>query len=435
MSDFTFNTVGVEREIANLKQQNIQIFMDKALLSMKIMELRMVNNSPTTEKLSNSLARQSALLSRQLHNSYLLINTGKNICSKVKKADRSAAVMLNGQHAEARVEKNGLTHINLPLHIWGNTFPRHMILLPSPMIIKEINILEILSDDNILRKYSKKINNNGSSIIKELTVDAKVERDIIDVNEEFKNLGLRKEVKKEGTLLGKDNKVSKLYEDKATILETEVNKSAEVNWKDKTYKSKFGTIGVKVGNAEVHGGASAGFYVMGKDGKKVFAPGVNAKVGVSATALRVDYNKTLVKGKYASLDTKADVKVLTAGVDGEANIRFNGANTQVQVGGEAEALLAEAEGETSLNVLGVEGKVTGSINFGVGAHANLGYKNGVLKYDLGASLGVGGSLGGELNVSKLTNIVIKKSSSAIMDSSKELAKGFKNIGKSFGIKI
>ncbi len=42
------------------------------------------------------------------------------------------------------------------------------------------------------------------------------------------------------------------------------------------------------------------------------------------------------------------------------------------------------------NVLGGEVGVSGSVSVGVGAHADVGYKDGVFKFDIGASIGLGG---------------------------------------------
>lgn len=50
----------------------------------------------------------------------------------------------------------------------------------------------------------------------------------------------------------------------------------------------------------------------------------------------------------------------------------------------AEAVLAEANGSVGAKVLGVEGKVTGGVKVGVGAHADVGYTDGVIKCDVGA---------------------------------------------------
>lgn len=49
--------------------------------------------------------------------------------------------------------------------------------------------------------------------------------------------------------------------------------------------------------------------------------------------------------------------------------------------------------------------VFGGVNFGIGAHADVGYKDGVLKCDIGASLGVGVSLDVEIDISGMVETV------------------------------
>ena len=64
----------------------------------------------------------------------------------------------------------------------------------------------------------------------------------------------------------------------------------------------------------------------------------------------------------------------------------------------AEATAAELEGSLGVNVLGGEVGVSGSVSVGVGAHADVGYKDGVFKFDIGASIGLGVSVGSEVDI-------------------------------------
>jgi len=79
----------------------------------------------------------------------------------------------------------------------------------------------------------------------------------------------------------------------------------------------------------------------------------------------------------------------------------------------AEAIAAEASGSLDLNVLGGEVGVKGSINFGVGAHAEIGYRDGVFKFDVGASLGLGVSIGFEADIGGAVNTVVDAAESAL----------------------
>jgi hypothetical protein len=49
-------------------------------------------------------------------------------------------------------------------------------------------------------------------------------------------------------------------------------------------------------------------------------------------------------------------------------------------------------------VAGVEANVTGKVGVGVGAHADVGLTDGKFKVEVGAYLGVGGSVGFEVDI-------------------------------------
>lgn len=58
-----------------------------------------------------------------------------------------------------------------------------------------------------------------------------------------------------------------------------------------------------------------------------------------------------------------------------------------------------------LNVLGGEVGVSGSGSVGIGAHADVGYKDGVLKFDIGASVGLGVSVGAEIDIGGMVDTI------------------------------
>ena len=87
--------------------------------------------------------------------------------------------------------------------------------------------------------------------------------------------------------------------------------------------------------------------------------------------------------KAGDAGAKADIGVQLYGEDGKLKPQF-GASAK------AEATAAELEGSLGVNVLGGEVGVSGSGSVGVGAHADVGYKDGVFKFDIGASVGLGG---------------------------------------------
>ena len=120
------------------------------------------------------------------------------------------------------------------------------------------------------------------------------------------------------------------------------------------------------------------------------------------------------------VNVDGSVTALSASAEAEMNVNFMGKDEkgnvvfdqQVNVGVNAEAVLVEAEGSVGVNVLGGEVGVSGSVKVGVGAHADVGYKDGVFKCDIGASLGVGFDVGFEVDVGGMVNTVADKASSA-----------------------
>lgn len=66
----------------------------------------------------------------------------------------------------------------------------------------------------------------------------------------------------------------------------------------------------------------------------------------------------------------------------------------------------------SPNVLGGEVGVKGSVNVGIGAHADVGYRGGVVKVDIGASLGVGASVALEVDVGGMVDTITDTATAA-----------------------
>lgn len=193
----------------------------------------------------------------------------------------------------------------------------------------------------------------------------------------------------------------------------------------------FGNLDVVVGNAEAHAGVSAGLYVSktDADGKidRVFSPGVDAEIGASVTALSVGWENQLLGDENFGMNADASISAgkVSAKADIGAQLYNEDGNLDVQLeaSASAEAIAAEAEGSIGINVLGGEVGVSGSVNVGVGAHADVGYKDGVFKFDVGASLGVGVSFGVEIDVGGMVDTVCDKAETA-WDNLKE---GWNNI--------
>lgn len=78
---------------------------------------------------------------------------------------------------------------------------------------------------------------------------------------------------------------------------------------------------------------------------------------------------------------------------------------QLGVSVKAEAIAAVTEASAGVNVLGGEVGVKGSVNVGIGAHADVGYRDGIFKVAIGASLGVGASLSVDVDIDGMINTV------------------------------
>lgn len=120
------------------------------------------------------------------------------------------------------------------------------------------------------------------------------------------------------------------------------------------------------------------------------------------------------------------------GTDGRASAMGN-AGVQIydedgdlnfQLGASAKS---EAKGKVGINVLGGEVGASGSVNFGIGAHADVGYKDGVFKFDIGASVGVGVQLGAEIDIGGMVATICDVPESAwdeIKDGWNEITSGY-----------
>lgn len=215
-----------------------------------------------------------------------------------------------------------------------------------------------------------------------------------------------------------DKEAPDFYNQELTIGELKGNKSVGASIYDGTFDTfGDGNVNVVVGKAEAHASMAAGLYVMGKDGKKKFSPGVNAEIGTSVTALDVEWEQQWLGDEMFGLNS--DVELTVGKAEAKANVGVqvydeNGKlDFQVAASAKAEAIAAELEGSAGVNVLGGEVGVSGSVNFGIGAHADVGYKDGVFKFDVGASFGLGASFGAEIDVGGMVDTVCDAASSAL----------------------
>lgn len=193
------------------------------------------------------------------------------------------------------------------------------------------------------------------------------------------------------------------YDKEFTIGEVKEAVSVSASIYDASFNvGENGKIDVTVGEAEADASVSAGFYVIGADGEKKFSPGVNAEVGASVTAFEAGWEQQWLGDENLGLNTDVGVTAGKAEAKAEVGAQIFGddGKLDVQLGASAsaEAIAGEAEASVGVNVLGGEVGVTGGVNFGIGAHADVGYRDGVFKCDIGASLGVGVSLDVEVDI-------------------------------------
>ena len=144
---------------------------------------------------------------------------------------------------------------------------------------------------------------------------------------------------------------------------------------------------------------------------------IQGSIGASATAFTATEQAELgsdMLGVYAK--STQTIGRVSAKAEGSAGIIDKDGNfdPSLYVGASAEAIAGEITGEVGVKLAGADVGVKGSLNYGVGAHANIGYKDGKFSVDVGATLGVGGSVSLEIDVSGTVNAV-KDHATAIWD--------------------
>lgn len=209
------------------------------------------------------------------------------------------------------------------------------------------------------------------------------------------------------------------YDKKGTILEAE----AEAKVEGSVLEGRIGASG-EYGNGsiegkfltgEAHAKISGGLYVYDrdKDGNvtRIFSPGVDAEIGASIAAITLAADGRFGLGannNMLGVYGNAEGSALSA----EAKAQFTASSGQIYGKASAEANLVEAKGSAGVSVLGTDIGVSGSVKVGIGAHAEAGFVDGKLKVDVGAAIGVGFSVGFEVDVSGTVDAVCSAAKSA-----------------------
>ncbi len=193
-----------------------------------------------------------------------------------------------------------------------------------------------------------------------------------------------------------------------------------------------GAAEYKALNAEAHASVEAGLYSeeVDENGKvrKVFSPQVKAEVGVSVSVFEASAEGK-IGNKYIGANGEVEFKPLSA----EAKAKLKLSPKEVSLKASAEADLVKVGGTAGLSVFGSDVATVGAnFKIGAGAHADVKYKDGKIKCDVGAALGFGFDISFEVDVKGTVKAVSKAASSAwggIKSGYKSAKKAFKGVVK------
>lgn len=146
------------------------------------------------------------------------------------------------------------------------------------------------------------------------------------------------------------------------------------------------------------------FSYKDKDGKDVNAYGVFGEASVNAEAAKTEGEVrygTDAFGVYA----KGDAKVLSAAANAECAVGWSSKGPQAKVSVGAEANLAEVSASTGIRVAGTDVGVKASAKVGIGAKADVGFKDGKFTCDASAALGLGVGVSFDVDMSGTIDFV------------------------------
>ena len=187
-----------------------------------------------------------------------------------------------------------------------------------------------------------------------------------------------------------------------SIKDTVIDKTSfatEAKTKGALYQNQIncenGSLGVSALAYEAYASAEGGLMSKDEDGNLIINPHIDAKLGASFTALEAA-GAYAVGNEWMGADASGNVTVgkvsgqaeLTAGLRAEDG----SLDPHAKLNASAEAILIDAKAQAGVTVLGTTAEVEGSVNIGVGAHANVEIGDGKIACDIGASLGVGASI-------------------------------------------
>ncbi len=137
---------------------------------------------------------------------------------------------------------------------------------------------------------------------------------------------------------------------------------------------------------------------------KITARGAKAAVGAAFTAFSADAAGKL-GSKYNNVHASGNVSAGKAEAKASVGVGVTDKGLELGASASVEAIAAEVSGKAGLSLAGTDVNVGGTLNFGAGAHFKAGLENGKLSLDIGASLGVGGSVNLEIDMSNTIEAV------------------------------
>lgn len=162
-----------------------------------------------------------------------------------------------------------------------------------------------------------------------------------------------------------------------------------------------------------HEGSAAFGKLEGNAAAYIGWGGIGASIGGSFSAFTAKE-----RGYLGSEDTnvygEVSVDAGKIGANAGAGVGIFNADgnfdPKLYAGASAELIGGEISGKVGGEIAGVDVGVEGSLNYGVGAHANVGYNDGKFSFDIGASIGVGASVKFEIDVSGAVDAVTETAS-------------------------
>ena len=185
---------------------------------------------------------------------------------------------------------------------------------------------------------------------------------------------------------------------------------------DKQITAEHGSLGVSISAYDAYASAEGGLFTEDEDGNLVFNPNIDAKMGASYTLLTAAGD---IAVGNEMMGAHANGNITVGHVAGEASLHASlmdedgSFNPSANVHSGMEAVLVEAEAQAGVTVLGTDVNVSGSAYVGLGAHADFDIGDGKIKCDIGAALGVGFSIGFEIDYGGTVD-AIKKGAKSVL---------------------